>query len=346
MTEVDPHAQADAAGSKAPETTPHHLIEHKTAPLDPAVGEVTAARPGSHAMAVVPGAVLAVGPSVRHRHEFMYFALRSKKLLVGGSVLLLFVLFAVFGPFFVHFSPFAMSATAASKPPSTQHWLGTTYFGEDVFAQLVYGTRSSFQVGLLGGGFAVILGMVIGFVAGYRGGLVDEALNLVTNVVICIPAIAVMLMVGSYLQGMSLLVEAGLIGLFAWPWAARAIRAQTFTLKSRDFVGLARLSGEGSGKIIAREIAPNMSSYLMLTFILLFGGAILTASFIDFVGLGPSATVTLGTMMNSSFFYNALQLHVWWWFIPPGAVIACIVGGLYLTNAGLDEVFNPKLRAL
>lgn len=327
------------------------------APAEPA-GRTTSVEPAGRTTPAVSTEPVPPAPPVpsaapappaapaRHRHELLYFAVRNPKLIVGASILLLFVLFAVFGPLLTSNSPFTQSGLLAMKPPSSAHWLGTTYYGEDVFAQLVYGARSSFEVGALGGGFAVVLGMVVGFVAGYRGGLVDELLNLFTNVVICIPVIAVLIMVGTYEQGLSLLLEAGLIGLFAWPWSARAIRAQTFSLKSRDFVGLARLSGQPSWKIILNEIAPNMSSYLFLVFILLFGGAILTASFIDFIGLGPSGTVTLGTMMNESFFYNALQLHLWWWFVPPGGVIACIVGGLYLTNAGLDEVFNPKLRSM
>jgi len=302
-------------------------------------------RPGSERVAVVPGKVLRTGSTTRHRHEFIYFAVRNKKLLVGLSVVGFFILVAVFGPLLVNYAPLATSGSGW-QAPSVQHWLGTTYFGEDVFSQVVYGTRASFEVGLLGGCFAVLLGMVIGFTAGYRGGWMDEILNLITNVVIVIPLFAMLLIVGGYLKQLTLLEEAGMIGLFAWPWAARAIRAQTFTLKNREFVGLARLSGEGSVKIISREIAPNMSSYLMLTFILLFGGAILTASFIDFVGLGPQGAITLGTMMNNAFFWDALDLHIWWWFLPPGAVITCIVGGLYLTNAGLDEVFNPKLRSL
>ncbi len=332
-------------GSEAVATMTDSSDRHDKPAASAPAADVLVARSDTRAVAVVPGIVLQVGTSARHRHEFVYFAVRNKKLLVGLSVVMLFVLVAVFGPLLTDYAPLAVSS-AASRPPSAQHWLGTTYFGEDVFAQLVYGTRASFEVGLLGGVFAVIIGMTIGFAAGYRGGLVDEILNLFTNVVICIPLFAILLIIGGYLKGLSVFDEALLIGLISWPWAARAIRAQTFTLKSREFVGLARLSGERSAKIITREIAPNMSSYLFLTFILLFGGAILIASFVDFVGLGPSGTVTLGTMMNEAFFWNALLLHVWWWFIPPGACITCIVGGLYLMNAGLDEVFNPKLRAL
>lgn len=333
--------------------TPTHRVLTDSPAAGVGVKERAAAQPGApstprteQAVVVVPGVVMAGGPSVRHRHEFVYFAVRNKKLIIGLCVVGFFILLAIFGPLLTSYSPFAQSALLADKPPSAQHWLGTTYFGEDVFSQIVYGTRASFEVGVLGGVFAVIIGMFIGFAAGYRGGLVDEILNLFTNVVICIPLFAMILIIGGYLKGLTLLDEAVLIGCLAWPWAARAIRAQTFTLKAREFVGLARLSGENSARIIVREIATNMSSYLFLTFILLFGGAILTASFIDFFGLGPTNTVTLGTMMNEAFFWDALQLHYWWWFIPPGGVLACIVGGLYLMNAGLDEVFNPKLRSM
>jgi peptide/nickel transport system permease protein len=156
--------------------------------------------------------------------------------------------------------------------------------------------------------------------------------------------VAVLIIVAAYLTVRGLVAEALLIGVTSWPWAARAIRAQTFSLASREFVSLARLSGQGTTKVILREIAPNMSSYLFLTFILLFGGAVLTAATLDFLGLGPSQVMSLGLMMNTAVSNAALQLGMWWWFIPPGVGITAIVGGLYVMNVGLDEVFNPKLR--
>jgi peptide/nickel transport system permease protein len=107
---------------------------------------------------------------------------------------------------------------------------------------------------------------------------------------------------------------------------------------------MARLSGRSSRKIIFAEIAPNMSSYLFMMFILLFGGAILIAATLDFIGLGPSNTISLGQMMQLSVQNAALQLHLWWWFLPPGLAITALVGSLYVMNVGLDEVFNPKLR--
>jgi peptide/nickel transport system permease protein len=186
--------------------------------------------------------------------------------------------------------------------------------------------------------------MAIGFSSGYRGGLIDEILSMFTNVVLVIPTLAVLIIVAAYMSVGSLISEAILIGVTSWPWAARAIRAQTFSLASRDFVSLARMSGQRSWKIILKEIAPNMSSYLFLAFILLFGGSILAAATLDFLGLGPSRVMSLGLMMNTAVNSSALQLGMWWWFIPPGIGITAIVGGLYVMNVGLDEVFNPKLR--
>jgi len=167
---------------------------------------------------------------------------------------------------------------------------------------------------------------------------------MLTNVVLVIPALAVLLIINAYMGVRSVAVQGLFIGLTSWPWAARAIRAQTFSLRTREFVDLARLSGSGTWRIVFREIAPNMSSYLFMMFILLFGGSILIASSLDFIGLGPTEGVSLGLMLQSAQQWSALQLGMWWWFVPPGAGITAIVGALYVANVGLDEVFNPKLR--
>ncbi|MDI7277341.1 MAG: ABC transporter permease, partial [Anaerolineae bacterium] len=233
-----------------------------------------------------------------------------------------------------------------AQPPSPEFWFGTTFFGQDVFAQFVLGLRATFFVGVIGGGLGTFIGLLIGFTAGYRGGLVDELLNMLTNIVLVIPTMAVLLIVAAYLQVRSLLMECLFIGFTSWPWAARAIRAQTFSLRTRDFVDLARMSSRKPLKIIFTEIAPNMMSYLVMTFILQFGGAVLIAATLDFIGLGPTNTVSLGLMMQYAVMWGALLLGSWWWFIPPGLGITAIVGALYVMNVGLDEVFNPRLREM
>jgi peptide/nickel transport system permease protein len=277
--------------------------------------------------------------------ESLHFALRNKKLVFGLSMTSVLLLLAIIGPFIAQHGPLEYGGHLSLAPTTKEgYWFGTTLQGQDVFAQFVTGLRLAFIVGALGGGIAAAIGMLIGFTAGYRAGWVDEGLNMLTNVVLVIPTFALLLVIAAYLQVRGILMEAVFIGITSWPWAARALRAQTFSLVSRDFVDMARLSGRSSQKIIFKEIAPNMSSYLFMMFILLFGGAILIAATLDFIGLGPSNTISLGQMMQLSVQNAALQLHLWWWFLPPGLAITALVGSLYVMNVGLDEVFNPKLR--
>jgi peptide/nickel transport system permease protein len=282
---------------------------------------------------------------IRDRREFLWFASRNRKLLLGLAVVLAFLVVAAVGPLLTDHGPNDYVGPPAQRP-SARYWFGTTTFGQDVFAQFTHGLRATFLVGVLGGGLAAAIGMLIGFTAGYRGGLVDEVLNMLTNIVLVIPTLAVLLIIATYLRVRGVIPEAVFIGLFSWPWVARAIRAQTFSLRSRDFVDLARLSGASGPRIVLREIAPNMSSYLCMTFILLFGGSVLTAATLDFIGLGPTDGSSLGLMMNNAVLWSALPLGMWWWFVPPGLGITLIVGALYVMNVGLDEVFNPKLRKL
>jgi peptide/nickel transport system permease protein len=278
-------------------------------------------------------------------NEFLYFALKNKRLRVGLSVVLFFLILALVGPLLTHYQWDAYVGPAYHSP-SYEYWFGTTTFGQDVFTQFILGLKASFLVGIIGGGIGTLIGVLVGFTAGYHGGMIDEFLNMLTNIVIVIPTLAILLIISVYLKVRGVLIESIFIGFTAWPWAARAIRAQTFSLRSRDFVDLARISGIRPLKIMLTEIAPNMMSYLLMTFILQFGGAILIAATLDFIGLGPTNAISLGLMMNLAVLWGALPLGMWWWFIPPGAAIAAIVGALYLTNVGLDEVFNPKLRKL
>jgi peptide/nickel transport system permease protein len=281
----------------------------------------------------------------KKKNELLYFAIRNNKLKVGVVVLFFFVALTLVGPLLTDYLPYDYVGPGA-QPPSSEFWLGTTTFGQDVFTQFVFGLKATFLVGIVGGGLATLIGILIGFTAGYRGGIIDEILNMLTNIVLVIPSLAILLIIATYLEVRGIFAESVFIGFTAWPWAARAIRAQAFSLRSRDFVDLARMSGMRAWKIISTQIAPNMMSYLLLVFILQFGGAILTAATLDFIGLGPTNAISLGLMMNNAVLWGALLLGNWWWFIPPGVAIMAIVGALYITNVGLDEVFNPKLREM
>ena len=297
-------------------------------------------------VAPVAGVPVGLGAGGRRgagRSDFVYYGLRNKKLVFGLTVELLLVLLALIGPIIAKYPDQAYTGFA-SQHPGSKFWLGTTDVGQDVFAQVVNGLRESYLVGLIGAVSAAVVGMALGFIAGWRGGIIDEVLQLLTNIIVMIPALVLIIVITSYLSHPNLLFEGVFIGLTTWPWVARAVRAQTFTLRSREFVDMAKLSGKRPVSIIVKEIAPNMASYLFLVVVLLFGSSMLLAASYDFLGVGPANQVSLGWMMQQASNEAALQLHYWWWFIPPGAVLTAMVAALLVANVGLDEVFNPKLR--
>ncbi|HEY8471258.1 MAG TPA: ABC transporter permease [Natronosporangium sp.] len=299
------------------------------------------------ALAAAPaGAPTGAGAPVvrRSRGEWLHFAIRNKKVVGGLGVLLGILAIGVIAPLFLQYGPRERGVGPRNGAPSADHWFGTTTFGEDVFTQVAYGIRATFLVAALAAAVAALIGMTIGFVAGYVGGIIDEILMVITNIVLVLPVFVVLIVITSYLGINNIPTQALIIGVFAWPWVARAVRAQTFSLRARDYVDLARLTGVRPLSIIRKEIAPNMASYLVMVFILLFAGAVLFAAALDFLGLGPREGMSLGLMLQLATEWGALQLGIWWWFIPPGAIITMITGAAYVTNVGLDEVFNPKLR--
>jgi len=342
--------------SEAPQTpgTPDSPAGTRDIPVDLTTGEptedvaaVTSMVAGAPQLvapvAGIPASLGAGAMAGRKRSDFFYYGLRNKKLLFGLVLESFFVLLALIGPFIAKYSPSALTGPGLARPNGT-YWLGTDNLGHDVFSQLVYGLRDSYLVGALGAGSAAVVGMALGFLAGWRGGLFDEVIQMFTNILIMIPALVLLVVIGAYLPSRSVLFEGVFIGLTTWPWVARAVRAQTFSLRSREFVDLAKLSGKRSLSIILKDIAPNMASYLFLVIILLFGSSMLLAASYDFLGIGPTNVVSLGSMMNNANQSAALFFHLWWWFIPPGVVLTLMVSALLIANVGLDEVFNPKLR--
>jgi peptide/nickel transport system permease protein len=300
--------------------------------------------PSSEPVVPVAGVPVVSGVTVgRRRSDLLYYGLRNKKLVFGLGLELLLVLFAIIGPIIAKFAPEVLTGAQLQHPNGT-YWLGTNTLGQDIFSQLANGLRESYLVGLLGAVSASVVGMALGFTAGWRGGILDEILQMITNIIVMLPALVLLVVIGSYLNSRSVLFEGVFIGLTTWPWVARAVRAQTFSLRSREFVEVAKLSGKRPLSIIVRDIAPNMASYLFLVVILLFGSSMLLAASYDFLGLGPTSTVSLGSMMNEAQNEAALLYREWWWFVPPGVVLTLMVSALLVANVGLDEVFNPKLR--
>ena len=208
----------------------------------------------------------------RQRSDFIYYGLRNKKLVFGLGLELLLVLFAIIGPMIAKYGPQELTGSQLRHPNGT-YWLGTDTLGQDVFSQLATGLRESYLVGALGAVSASVVGMALGFAAGWRGGILDEFLQMITNIIVMLPSLVLLVVIGSYLNSRSVLFEGVFIGLTTWPWVARAVRAQTFSLRSREFVEMAKLSGKRPLEIIVKDIAPNMASYLFLVVILLFGSS-------------------------------------------------------------------------
>jgi len=253
------------------------------------------------------------------------------------------VLFAVVGPMIVGREPGEI-VSMPFDPPSRYALLGTDNFGRDELTQLMYGARTSQLIGVIAGVIALLIGTVVGTVTGYHGGNTDEILMGITNVFITIPSFVVLILLSIALRSRSVLVMGLVIGITSWPWTARAVRAQASSLRAREHVDVARLSGASGLSIIARDIIPYMLSYLAMAFTLQLSSAVLTEASLSMLGLGPTNTVSLGVLLQWALLWEAVRLGNWWTFLPPAFLLALIAFSLQLLNASLDEMYNPRLR--
>jgi peptide/nickel transport system permease protein len=266
----------------------------------------------------------------------------NRKVAAGTIIVAFFLLVALFGPVFIHQDPNLLS-NDANKAPAAAHWLGTTSTGQDVFNQLVVGTRSSIFWGFVTGIAVTVLSVVVGLVGGYLGELIDELLSLLTNVFLILPALPLAIVLASYFPRGPQTV-ALVIVVTSWSWGARVLRAQTLSMRSREFVTAARACGESNVRIIFWEILPNEISLVAANFVSTTLYVILASATLEFLGLGDANAVSWGTMFYWAQKANALILGLWWWFVPPGLCIAVLGAGLALINFGIDEIANPRLR--
>ncbi|MDR2403600.1 MAG: ABC transporter permease [Spirochaetaceae bacterium] len=236
--------------------------------------------------------------------------------------------------------------TAVQKEtPRVLHVLGTDNFGRDTLAELVAATRTSLLIGLIAGTIATIIGLTIGLVAGYSGGMTDNFLSTVTNIFIVIPSFVILVLVSVSISSRNFLTTAIVIGITAWPWTARSVRAQTTSLRNRDHVNLSKLSGHSMPRIILRDVLPYLGSYVMMAFILQVASGILSEASLSMLGLGPQNVASLGLMMHWAMDFSALPVGAWWAFLPVVLMIALISFSLNLINSGLDQIFNPQIRS-
>jgi oligopeptide/dipeptide ABC transporter ATP-binding protein len=331
-------------------------------------------------MTIAPASLTEVAPTggpgavAFHRTRILHLP-RSPKVIAGLVILGLFGVVAVIGRWAAPYSPnatdeknwvrhvlvdgtgpgtaFPANYYPLPLPPSAAHWLGTTVFAQDALSQVLASTQATLFVGLLAAAIATVLSILFGVTAGYVGGGTDEGLSLVANVFLAIPGLPLLIVLADYVPsaGSSILLVAAIIAVTTWAYSARTLRAQTLSLRNRDFVEAARVSGESRLRIILVEVLPNLVPIVAASFLFTTLSAIGAYVAIAFLGLAGSPTSSppglwnWGEMLREGFANNAVRGGWWWWWAPPGIAVAMLGTGLALLNFGIDEFINPRLRA-
>lgn len=284
------------------------------------------------------------GRSVAARFASSFAMFRNGKSIAGLCILGFFVLVAVFGDLIAPYGPLEKDFTALRQAPSAAHLLGTTHMGEDVLSQLIYGTRGVLLVGFLAGIFATIIAVAIGVTAGYVSGFTSESLSALTNVFLVIPGLPLMIIVASQYDNPSLFLIAGVLALTGWAWGGRVLRAQTMSLRNRDFIQAAKANGESLFRIITVEMLPNLTAIIASSFVGTVTAAVLGLTTLAFIGVIPITNLNWGTILFWAQ-QNGAFPDFWWWYVPAGVCIALLGVALSLINFGIDEYVNPRLRS-
>ena len=269
----------------------------------------------------------------------------NMKITIGLFLVLIVVAFGYIGPFFVDLERAEVGQfIPPGQPPSAENWLGTDAQGRDMLAWLIDATPDSLRVGVIAGVLGVFIGATVGFIGGYYGGWVDTFLRTVTDIWLAVPGLLVLIVLASMVDVLTLEQMAVVIAAFAWMGAARVIRAQVLSLRERQYVEIARMSGEKGFYIVFFELMPNLMPFLLAAFVGSLIGSILAAVGLEFLGLGATHISTLGNILYWQNFYNAVIRGMWWWWGSPIVIFIFLFAGLFIASIGLDEWANPRLR--
>ena len=275
------------------------------------------------------------------RKKFTF--MRNGKSITGLIILGVFTILAIIGPYIAPYDP-NQSSNDLLQSPSWGHLLGTDHLGRDIFSQILVGTRNVMFVGLLAGVIATLLAVLVGVTAGFRGGATDEVLSMLTNIFLVIPALPLIIIVTGQVPEAGALLVAVVLALTGWAWGARLLRAQTLSLRRRDFIEAARASGESVGRIVWFETLPNLTAIIASSFISTVTFAVLSQTTLAFIGVTSPNDWSWGTVLYWAQANQALSVGAWWWFVPAGLAIAVLGMSLTLVNFGIDEFVNPRLR--
>jgi peptide/nickel transport system permease protein len=267
----------------------------------------------------------------------------NRKATVGLILLVLFVLLALFPGVVAKDNPSA-DVYRPALHPSFAHLLGTTSYGQDMWAQVIYGTRESLVIAIGAGFFATLLSVLIGVTAAYVGGVVDDLLSVLTDIFLVIPTFPLIIVIAAYTKNASDNTLIAVLVITGWSYGARQLRVQALSLRNRDFLIAARLRGERTWRIIIYEVLPNMTSLIVATFLSAALYSVLLAAGLQFVGLGNPQTESWGTMLYWAQNNEALQSGMPLWAVVPGLCLALLGAAFALLNYAFDEIGNPALR--
>lgn len=292
--------------------------------------------PGSHHSGRILGILRPLGNTYRR------LPLKAK---VGVLILSIYILVAIIGPMVAPYDPNATTTQAIPEGPNVHHLFGTSATGGDVLSQVLIGTRATVVLGLMTGVIATFLSVLVGTAAGYLGGYADEGLSLISNVFLVMPALPLLVVILGYLPHSGEAATAIVLSALGWAWGARVIRAQTLSLRNRDFVLAAREVGERPWRIIVYELLPNQIGLIAASFVGTVLYAILTSVALAFLGITDFSNWNYGDILYWADSGSAVQLGAWWWYVFPGMATAVLGMSLVLINFGLDELSNPRLRS-
>ncbi len=264
---------------------------------------------------------------------------------VGLVVLTVFVLMALLADVLVPEARLSVvnAPGAPLEPPSAQFWLGTDERGRSVLDLVIQGSQISLLVGFLATGISILIGALVGIVAGYFGGWTEVVLMRFTDWFLVIPFLPLAIVLAAVL-GRGLLVIAFVIGVTTWAGTARVVRAQVLTLKERPYVERARALGASDRQIIGRHILPNVFPLIFANTILVVAVAILAETTLSFLGLGDPFSISWGSILESAFAEGAISLGAWWYLVPPGLCIVLVVLAFTMCGYAFDEILDPRLR--
>ena len=294
-------------------------------------------------------AVLATDvPTARGRtstQSMLAYCRRNPGLVVGLFLIVALISIGVVGPHFVDVRNNAPTSTIPDQPPSRDLPLGSDDQGRDMLAVLVSGVPLTLRVGFIAGSVGLMIGIVLGFLSGYRGGALDTGVRLVVDTLLTVPGLLVLIIIANSIKGViDITLMALIVASLAWMHPTRAIRSQVLSFRERGYVQMAKLSGMSDLEIIVRELVPNLLPYLAAAFVGAVAGAVLASIGLEALGLGPQNEPTIGMTIYWAISFNAMLRGLWWWWVPPIVVIVILFMAMFLVSAGLDEIANPRRR--